>query len=299
MRASRPESAGALEGTDSLGMFLSGAAQVAGAWSQLVAATTASSELDAAAADSLARALAVIDKHHLSEYAVAWFLDTSSASVSNEIAPKFWGFFEGAPDVKNCKGATAWARARVSAALTYLRQALDAQLQVARAFESVGSQCGKCYSVASKCRANLAAVVFCPVPLHFHEILYLCLSKEFANFARKSAAEAAKANEVEEEDSDDEVDGSENGGDDCMEGVEGDEQGTSNFRQLCSSINHVGALSIAEDVLTEVMYDKIAQRIKKRCTGRWDTHVLEKVRGRVKLSMKKQAERLLTSSQLL
>jgi len=248
--------------------------QVAGAWSQLVTATAAGHELDAAAAGALAGALRVIDESRQSEYAVTWFLDTASAAVSGEIAPKFWGFFEGFPDVKGSKGAAAWASARVSSALAYLRGALDSQLQVARAFESAGAQLSKHYGVASKCRANFAAVVFGPVPLHFHEILYLCLSKEFANFARKSVSAADTAKDEEEED--DASSGDEDSGDDSMEGIEGNEHGSSNFRQLCASINHVGALSMAEEVLTEVLYDKIAHRIEKRCAKQWDTRVLEK-----------------------
>ena len=247
-----------------------------GAWAQLVAANKAA-ELDAAGAQALASSLRVIEEHNLSEYAVTWFLDSASAAVTADIAPRFWAFFEGFAGVKGSKGAAAWASARVPAALRFLSQVLDAQLQVAHALEDSCAGSGKDYGVAARCRANLAAVVFRPVPAYFHEILYLFLSKEFADFARKTASDARRAaaeDDDEEEDSDDEEDGDDSMALDDAEGAHEGE--TSNFRQVCQSINHVGALSIAEEVLTEVLYDKIAQRIKKRCASRWDTRVLGK-----------------------
>jgi hypothetical protein len=250
---------------------MKGSVAVAGAWAQLVASTASACALDAAAAEALAGGLRVIEENNLSEYAVTWFLDSASAAVASDIAPKFWAYFDGFESVKGSKGVAAWASARVSAALLFLSQALDAQLQVARAIESSSAESDRHYDVVSSCRANMAAVVFRPVPLYFHEILYLFLSKEFADFARKTAGDRADDEESDDDESDEEAQG-----DDSMV-IEGEEVGThetSNFRQVCLSINHVGALPMAEEVLTEVLYDKIAQRIKKKCAGQWDTRVL-------------------------
>jgi len=255
-------------------LILCGCLQVAGAWAQLVASTSSSCDLDATAAKALAASLCVIEENNLSEHAVTWFLDTASAALASRIAPKFWAFFEGFEDVKGSKVAPAWASLQVSTALAYLSQALDAQLQVARAIESSSAESGKHYGVVEKCRANLAAVVFRPVHLYFHEILYLFLSKEFANFARRTAAEVCQSDDDEQDD--DDSDDRKSGDSMKLEDNEGAEVGANKFRQVCSSINHVGALSIAEEVLTEVLYDKIAQRIKKRCAERWDARVLNK-----------------------
>lgn len=219
--------------------------QVAGAWAQLVASTMSACAPDAAAAKALAGGLRVLEESNLSEYAVTWFLDSASAAVASDIAPKFWAYFDGFEGVKGSKGVAAWASARVSAALLFLSQALDAQLQVARAIESSSAESDRHYDVVSRCRANLAAVVFRPVPLYFHEILYLFLSKEFADFVRKTASDRADDEERDDDESDDEAQG-----DDSMV-IEGEDDGThetSNFRQVCLSINHVGALPMAEEV---------------------------------------------------
>ena len=236
---------------------------MAGAFSQLVAAMSSPSTIDDAEASALAVGLRVIEEQNASEYAVTWFLDSASAAVASNIAPKFWAFFDGFESVKGSKGAAAWASARVSSALQCLSQALDAQLQVARAIESSTAESGKDYCVMSSCQANFAAVVFRSIPPYFHEILYLFLSKEFADFARITAGDVQRGDDEEEEEADES--GNEDDGDDSM-GIEDTTSPpgrASNFRKVCLSINHVGALSMAEEVLTEVLYDKIAQRIKR------------------------------------
>jgi hypothetical protein len=226
---------------------------VAGAWAHLVASTASTCAVDAAAAEALSSGLRVIEEHNLSEYAVTWFLDSSSAKVGAEIAPKFWAYFEGFELVKGSKGAAEWASARVSAALGYLSRALDAQLQVARAIESSCVESGKHYGVASKCRANLAAVVFRPVLPHFHEILYLFLSREFANFARNAPRIDDEANDDRSSSDADEDGDTEMGADNGL-GGESQRNRPTDFRHVCLSLSHVGALPMAEEVLTEVSH---------------------------------------------
>ena len=250
-------------------MSLPAMREVVEAWARLEASMSVSYALHGArtADPGLAGALRVIEQHRLTEYAVTWFLDAVSAAASADIAPKFWAYFDGFTDVRGSKGAGAWASDRVSAALLFLTSALDAYMQVARAMESNSDASGKHYGVVRKCRTNLSAVVFSSVPRHFNEILYMFLSKQFADFARDARPSAVEDDDGSSSDAEDD--------DDCMNADTG-EGGPKNFRQVWLSIHHVGAFVMAEEVLTEVLYDKISQRVHKRCAQQWDRPVLGK-----------------------
>jgi anaphase-promoting complex subunit 2 len=246
--------------------------ELAEAWAAL--GQSVANPHDESHACALVRGLQVIQKHDLSEHAVAWFLEQATEAAATDTVKRVWSCFDGFEKVESAKRRAVWANVRFLRALEIASSALDAQLEVAGGLES---QLGPDHDVVSRCHANFTAVLFGSVSQASREAMYLFFENQFCEFEKSgwrpegdvsmddSVLSGLASDDEEDDDNED------------MDLAEQDEWSIDSFKVMCSRIQHVGALPLAEEVFTEVLYSRIARVIQRVAEGTFDRALLSKI----------------------